>query len=363
MSWVLQYLVGLHQLGHEIYFVEKSGWRNSCFNPVRNVMTDDCGYGVKTVHELLSRFGLGDRWCFVNATDEYYGLSQKEIESVFESADLFIDMGTHGSWLDEAKSSGVCIMIDGEPGFTQMKMAKRLENGEKLPTYDYYYSTGRNIGTRYSSAPTASIQWRHLYHPVFVNLFKCTPGSRNGPFTTVMNWQSYEPLTYNGQTYGHKDVEFAQFMRLPRMTDHPLEVAVSGKHTPISQLHENGWRVSDGHDVTLSFDSFLAYICNSTGEFSVCKSGYVRHNTGWFSDRSAAYLASGRPVILQDTGFSQHLPCGQGLFAVRTSYDAVGAIEEICGNYQLHSKRARELAAEYLDVSIILPKFLSEVGV
>jgi hypothetical protein len=272
-------------------------------------------------------------------------------------------MGTHGAWLGEAVAAGRRVLIDGEPGSTQMKMQNRLDAGESLPKYDAYFSTGRNVGTGHSTAPTAGKAWRPLFHPVVPDVFPPVPPRPGALYTTVMNWQSYAPLTYRGVTYGHKDVEFARFMDLPSLTAAPLEVAVSGKETPSDRLRAAGWRVRDAHEVTLSFDSFRSYLLSSRGEFAVCKSGYVRHNTGWFSDRGAAYLASGRPVVMQETGFSAHLPCGEGLFAVRTAEEAAGAIAEIERDYPRHSRRAREVAVEYLDARRVLPAFLGELGV
>jgi hypothetical protein len=363
MSWVLQYLLGFQRLGHEVFFVEKSGYADSCYNPVTNTMSDDAAYGTEVVHRLLSVFELGERWCYVDAAGRYHGLSRQRIEAVFRTADLFVDMGTHGNWLPEAAETGLRVLVDGEPAFTQMKMENRIEAGERVPEYDRYYTTGRSIGTPASTAPSAGERWGWVFHPVDVDLFKPTPARPDAPYTTVMNWQSYEPVLYQGVEYGHKDVEFRKFVHLPAMTDAPLELAVSGKKIPREQLGESGWRLRDSHDVTMSFDSFSRYVRESRGEFGVCKSGFVVTRSGWFSDRSAAYLASGRPVVLQDTGFGTHLPCGEGLFAVHAAEDAAAAIDEIETRYEFHARRAREIAEEYLDGRKVLGRLLEEIGV
>ena len=362
MSWVLQYLVGFRRLGHEVYFVEKAGYSNACYDPVRDVMSDDCTYGIGAVNGLLGRFGLGERWCFVDAAGRYYGLSRRRIEEILGSADLFMDMGTHGSWLPEAEGAARRVLVDGEPGFTQMKMEKRLRAGETLPNYDLYYTTGWNIGSPASSAPAAGKNWRHLFHPVVVDMFQPAPIDPSGLFTTVMNWQSYEPVEFDAEIYGHKDVEFERFLDLPRRTGARLEIAVSGTSVPHEILAEAGWAVRDAHEVTASFDAFGDYIRRSKGEFSVCKSGYVKTHSGWFSDRSAAYLASGRAVVLQDTGFSAHLPCGRGLFAPRTVEEAAAALDAINHTPERHAGWAREIAGEYLDAPKVLGNFLAEVG-
>jgi hypothetical protein len=361
MSWVLQYLVGFDRIGHDVTFVEKSGYPNSCYDPARDVMSDDCSYGTKAVAALLDRFGLGGRWCFVDAGGRYHGLGRAEVETALAEADVFVDMGTHGAWLPEAEGAGLRVLIDGEPGFTQMKMDLRLRAGEVLPEYDLYYSAGQNVGTRRSSAPAAGKAWRHLFHPVVVDLFPNASGP-GGAFTTVMNWQSYEPLEYDGAVFGHKDVEFRKFESLPTRTDATLEVAVSGRDVPSDELASAGWRIIDAHAVTSSFDSFVQYVRASRGEFSVCKSGYVQTRSGWFSDRSAAYLASGRPVVLQDTGFAEHLPCGEGLFAVQDVDEAVAALAAIESDYERHSRASRHIAAEHLDARTVLRRFLDELG-
>ena len=362
MSYVLQYLVGFQRLGHDVYFAEKAGYANSCYDPVRNVMSDDCSYGVAAVEKLLARFGLEDRWCFVDAKGRYHGLSRSGIDETFRTADLFVDMGTHGAWLPEA-TNGVRVLLDGEPGFNQMKMERRRAAGETLPDYDYYYTAGSNVGTSLSTAPTAARSWRHMWHPVVTDMFSDDPARPGVPFTTVMNWESHDPLEFEGRTYGQKAHEFERFIELPQKTSNTLEIAVAGRRVPVQRLLDAGWQVRDAHEVTSSFDCFAEYIKSSRGEFSVCKHVFVATNSGWFSDRSAAYLACGRPVVIQDTGFSAHLPCGEGLIAVRTVAEAAEALDEVAKDYPHHSKRAREIAAGYLEASKVLGQFLAELNI
>ena len=363
LSWVLQFLVGFKRLGHEIYFVEKYGYPNSCYDPTKETMTDDCTYGVTVLEKLLESVGLKNTWCFVDRSEEYHGISKQNIEEIFRTADMFIDMGTHGSWATEAEKTGMRVLIDGEPAFTQIKMANNLSAGIEQPQYDQYFTTGKNINTEYSTSPTAGIKWKYLYHPVQVDMFSVIPCPKNAFYSTVMNWQSHEPIEYNGKIYGQKNIEFQKFIDLPKHVSVGMQVAVSGKKLPIDTLKKSGWDVADARLMTISFERFRKYISESRGEFSVCKNVFVANQSGWFSDRSAAYLASGRPVIMQDTGFSRHLPCGEGLFAFNTVEDAKMAIEEIESDYELHSKMARQIAFEYLDTGIVLKSFLKELGI
>jgi hypothetical protein len=363
LSWALQWLVGFQRLGHDIYFVEKSGYPGSCFDPRRNVMSDDCTYGVAVLHGLLERFGLERRWCFVDAAGNYHGLARLAIEEILRSADLFIDMGTHGSWLPEAAKAGLRVLVEAEPGYTQMKMAHRLAAGEALDEYDRHYSIGQNIGTSASTAPAAGKAWRAVFNPVVPELFPTTPAPADGPFTTIMNWRAHDTVCFDGRTFGQKDVEFARFVDLPARTTVPLELAVAGADVPVETLRAKGWRLLNAHAVTMSVEAFTSYIQASRGEFSVCKNVFVATRSGWFSDRSAAYLASARPVVVQDTGFRAHLPCGEGLFAVATIEQAAAALDEIAVDYAHHSRAAREIAREHLAASKVLTRFVDELGV
>jgi hypothetical protein len=363
LSWPLQWLVGFQRLGHDVYMFERAGYAESCFDPSRNIMTDDCAFGVVAVRSLLERFGLEQRFSYLDTFGSYHGLARSVIDEVFRTADLFLDIGTHGTWLSEAADARLRVIIDLEPGFRQIKWRQALDSGEPIPQYDYYYTNGLNIGTPKATVPDLGIEWRHVMNPIVLDLVRPQPGRReDAAFTTVMNWQAHDPLNHRGLTYGQKDVEFGKFIELPRCVKVPMEIAVSGR-IPRQALATAGWRVRSAHDVTCTYDSYHDYIGGSRGEFSVCKHVFVATNSGWFSDRSAAYLGSGRPVILEDTGFSQHLPCGRGLFAVRSQDEAAAAIGEVVAAENRHRDWARELAAEYFDTDKVLRRFLGQLGI
>jgi hypothetical protein len=361
LSWTLQYLVGLTNLGHDVYLVEKYAYNNSCYNPVKKVMSNDCSYGTKVVSDLLSRFGLMDKWCFVQKGGVYHGLSKQKINEVFRTADLYIDIGAHNRWAKES-SSTLRVFIDVDPAFTQIKWHNQLMD-IPLPVYDHYYTIGMNVGREGNVIPTSGITWKYIYNPVNTHMFSRTFPAQNASYTTIMNWQSYECITYNGISYGQKDIEFEKFMSLPQLVDAAMEIAVHGlSKTKAEIIHNRGWVINAAQEVTSSYDAFCKYLANSKGEFSVCKNVYVATSSGWFSDRSAAYLASGRPVVVQDTGFKKHLPVGEGLFAVTNLDEAQAAIGEIESNYSFHSQKAWEIASEYLEASKVLKNFLNELG-
>lgn len=365
LSWALQYLTGLKDLGHDVYFVEKHMYDDSCFDPVKQVLSNDCTSGVKIVSELLDRFGLGDKWCFVGEGDQYYGMSKDEIESVFTNADLYIENGAHEAWNEElATSKAITAYIDVDPAFTQIRWFNRANLGFPVPQFDYYFTNGLNVGREGNILPTCDLDWKYIFNPANIKLFHHAAPDVHSPYSTIMNWRSYSARPkLNGIAYGHKEDEFLKFQDLPSLIDHPLEIALA--NVPVGkdkELERMGWKIRHAQEVTFTYDIFLDYLSNVRGEFSVVKNMYAATYSGWFSDKSAAFLASGRPVVLQETGFSSHLPVGEGLFAVNDVMEAKEAIEKIESNYPLHSGRALEIAKEYLDTTKVLGKFLGELG-
>jgi hypothetical protein len=299
----------------------------------------------------------------VDFDGNYHGLNRPEIEAVFRGADCFVEHLRVCEWVEEAAHCRLRVMVDGEPGWTQIQRELHKQNGTPVPYFDRYYTVGLNIGTSAAMAPDADQAWGTLLDPVVTDLFSTSFLPSSGAYTTVMSWQAQGALVYQNRVYGMKDLEFAKFFDLPKHVPVEMEIAVAGKNTPTKELLAAGWKVADAHQVTTTFDGWYSYIAASRGEFSVAKNVFVATNSGFFSDRSAFYLSLARPVVMQETGFSAHLPCGRGLFAVRTVEEAADAIREIEGNYAAHARAAREIAVEYLDSKVVLGRFLRELGV
>ena len=233
----------------------------------------------------------------------------------------------------------------------------------RLPEYDAYYTVGQNIGNADCKVPTLGRTWKHVVDPVCPELFPVTATPADAAFTTVMSWQAHEPITHDGVTYGQKDVEFSRFLDLPHRTSCRLEIAVGGKRVPWETLASAGWTVAESHRLSSTLDDFWDYLRRSRGEFSVCKNVFVASRSGFFSERSAAYLACGRPVVLQDSGWSAYFPTGRGLFAVEDVDQAAAAIDAVMTEPERHSKWARDVAEEHFGVDVVLTRFLSELGV
>ncbi len=359
VQWFLGWVGGFHQLGHDVVFVEKATWPDSCFDPTTGTTGSDCSYGLRTVASVLGRHGLDGRWCYVDESGRYHGMSRSEVADAFASADVFLDL-EWGDWREESATSGLRVFIDGEPGWFQIKL--ELQSDPDPPTYDVYYTVGLNIGTDRSPAPTAGIEWRHTHSPVLISDYPDHPASPDGAYVTIMNWRSHNELEYLGTTYGQKDVEFARFMTLPRLVEAPFTLAVAGA-PPRDELRAHGWSLTDPHRVTSSIASFKRFLRGSRGYFSVAKNVRVETNAGWFSDTAGYSLATGRPVILQENGFSDHLPTGLGLFAVMDAEGAAAAVRSIEGDYPAHAVAARRIAEEHLDSRVVLGRLLDDLGI
>jgi hypothetical protein len=358
--WHLAWLNGIRCSGHEIYFVEKSMWPNACYDVSRKVMTDDCNYGISKIKLLFESYGLGNNWCFVDYNNKYYGMSRKRVESIFGTADLFIDL-EWGEWEEESLKVPLRAFFDGEPGWFQLKLIQMIEKGISIPKYDYYFTDGNLIGTEKCKVPTAGIEWRYMPPPALIS--NNNPVNQGNMFTTVMNWKSNKHIQINGITYGQKDMEFEKFIQLPAFTGNILEVAVSGSNVPKEQLVNNGWKIKQADDISVSVESYLEYIKGSKGEFSVAKNVFVDTWSGWFGDRPAYYMSFGKPVILQDTGWSEYLPPGEGLFSFSNMVEAIDAIYAINDDYDRHSKRAREIAFDHFEANKVIKNFLNTVGI
>ena len=300
----------------------------------------------------LEPYGLDERWCYIDWRQDYYGYTRKAWLDVCSGADLFINL-SGGSWLwrDEYAAIPHSAYIDTDPGFTQLDAARRPGRLEFLSRYGALFTFGRNIGTQACSVPTHGLAWNHTWQPLSVDLWWPTGEPSGHAFTTVMTWK----ISSFRQIGGNKDQELHRFLDLPQHVSTPLELAVNG---PQEFLSAHGWRCRDAFAVSHNPEVYHDYIASSLGEFSVAKHTYVATNSGWFSDRTECYLASGRPAIVQDTGFTAHLPVGEGLCAYTTFEEAKEALEKVASNYDQNARAARDLAVAHFAPEVVLPPLL-----
>jgi hypothetical protein len=354
VTWCsLMYLLGLRALGHEVLYVEDTG--ECVYDPERNEISLDPSYGTRYIHEALEPFGLGDRWSFVNYDGTYHGLSSESVRAWCADADLFVNLsGGCWFWRDEYRAIPRRVFIDSDPVFTQLAIAKAEPwYVDFFRGFDHLFTFGANIGTPASDVPTSGFTWRHTRQPVVTELWRTDAPPSRDRFTTVMTWRT-ESFT---DVDGNKDREFVGFLRLPALTGSRFELAVNG---PMELLGEHGWSPVPAMDVSRTLWDYRDFIRGSKAEFGVAKHAYVSRRSGWFSDRTECYLAAGRPAVVQDTGWSDHLPSGTGLLGFSTLDEAIAGLESVERDYAAHACRAAEIASEWFDASRVLPGFLEE---
>jgi len=352
VTWCsLMYLLGLRALGHEVLYIEDTG--ECIYDLAKDAVSLDPSYGTRHIHNALEPFGLGHRWSFVNYDGVHHGVSGEAVRTFCTEADLFVNLsGGSWFWRDEYAQIPRRVFVDSDPVFTQLAIAK----GEKwyvefFRGFSHLFTFGANIGTPASDVPTSGFTWHKTWQPVVTDLWRTDVPPSGDRFTTVMTWKT-ESFT---DVDGNKDREFVRFLDIPGRTRHHFELAING---PQDMLREHGWPTVDGMSVSRSLWDYREFIQGSKGEFGVAKHAYVSRRSGWFSDRTECYLAAGRPALVQDTGWSEHLPTGTGLIAFSTPEEAIDGLDCLDRDYVQHARRAEEIAREYFDASQVLPRFL-----
>jgi len=351
VTWCsLMYLLGLRALGHEVFYIEDTG--ECVYDPVANTRATDPGYGTTYINGALAPYGLGDRWSFVNYDGSYHGQSVERVRDYAAGADLFINLsGGSWFWRDEYAAIPHKVFIDSDPAFTQLAIAKAEPwYVAFFQRFDHLFTFGANVGTAASTIPTGEFTWHKTWQPITIADWETAAPPRDR-FTTVMTWQ-IESFTDVG---GNKDQEFVKFIELPSKTTQRFELAING---PQQLLRQYGWDTVEAMKVSRTPDGYRAFIHGSKAEFGVAKHTYVATRSGWFSDRTECYLASGRPALVQDTGWTAHLPAGDGLLAFSTLDDAIAGLDRINTDYERHARRARELADAHFDARVVLPRLL-----
>jgi hypothetical protein len=361
LSWAL----GFKRLGFDVCFVEQIT-PPGCVDESGVMTSFAASANLAWFQAVMTRFGLEDSCALVyGEAGETWGLSSAELLAWAESADLLLNISGHLT-LDSIKRLPRCrVYLDEDPGFTQMWQASGLI-GAQLGGHDFYFTLAQNIGETDCSIPTSGMSWQPIRTPVVLEHWPVSRSLAFDRFTTVGSWRgAFGPVTFEGNTYGAKVHEFRKFIDLPRRSGRLFEMALQihpGDQKDLDALREHGWYIVNPHYVAGTPEAFRRYVQNSSAEFSVAQGIYVQTNSGWFSDRTVRYLASGKPALVQDTGFSRNLPTGEGLVAFRTMEEAVAGAESIAGDYARHCRAARRIAEEYFDSDIVLRKMLQEIG-
>jgi hypothetical protein len=359
-TWViLQYVLGLKQLGHKVYFVEQlpSGATSNetAFSQSRN---------AEYFRQVVSEFGLERSSALIaHDSQETVGISYDDLRAIAGRADVLLNVS--GAFTDDglAERIPIRIYLDLDPAFTQFWQTQNIDMN--LSGSTHFATVGLALSDDGCTVPSCGVQWIPIRQPVVLKQWPAGCEVVNDALTTIANWRGYGSVEHDGVFYGQKVHSLRQFMSLPQSTPESFLLALSihpGERQDLAALARNGWGIVDPARVAATPSLYRLFIQQSKAEFGIAKSGYVSARCGWFSDRSVCYLASGRPVFAQDTGFSKYLPTGEGLFAFANEDDVMSAIDAIRSDYTRHSHAARALAAELFDSDKVLGDLLRTTG-
>lgn len=363
VTWdYIQYALGFRALGHDVWYLEDTGtW---AYDPVKMEPSADCSHNTAYLGRVMEKFGMGDRWIYRNGADEtYHGVTNPaEAQKIIASADVLANV-SGACWLrPETAAIPLKLFLDGDPMFTQIGLANDpdSEYAKRVASHERHFSFGLNIGQKDCEVPTAGLHWRPTVQPIALDYWNpaspapTMPHIADGAWTTVMNWASYAPKDFQGKKYGQKDIEFERFLDLPQISDEKFVLAMGqgvGNKRPTEMLESKGWQIIEPDTYLPDYTTYHEFLSRSKGEWSIAKNGYVTSRSGWFSCRSACYLAAGKPVVVQDTGWSDHLPSGDGAIAFHTPEEAAKALDLINKNYNHHSVAARAYAETHFDAA------------
>ncbi len=356
-AWVfLQYLLGFRRLGWDVFFVDRTDRGTDCR---LNASSSDT---LRYLHGVLSAFDLGESWAVLHA-DEVIGCSRSALVDRLRRSEILLNvMG----FLDDEELLAVTsrrVFLDIDPGYGQYW--RKLGLVDVFGNHDCHVTIGGNVGAPACSIPVCGIDWIVTRPPVVLAEWPPVPPVRD-VFTTVATWRSpYGTLECDGETLGSRVHEFRQFLALPQSSTVSFELAldIDKRETKdLAALRDHGWRLVDPKAVAGDPGTYRAYLQQSAAEFMVAQSMYVKTKSGWFSDRSACYLASGKPVLAQDTGLSSLYPVGEGLVVFSSLEEAVAGAEYIRADYARHAQAARELAVDYFESDKVLGLLLDDLG-
>jgi hypothetical protein len=366
-AWqALHYLVGLRALGFDPYFYEDTSYYGECFDPVSGEMGPPRPGAIAFAADFFGRHGFGDRWIFWDAQrDRYAGRDAETADAVLADAALLVSLA--GVNRLPRRVGRRRAFVDLDPGVTQIQAQHDAGMRALLDEFDVHFSVGENIGGAACPVPTGAWTWHATRQPVALELWEPLAAVPDAPLTTIGRWDERRRVQeLRGVRYAwSKRDQWLRFLDLPQRSGAAFELAMDVDKNPgdAERLAEHGWGLVNPLAVSSDAGRYRDYIRSSRGEFSVAKQLNVELATGWFSDRSACYLAAGRPVIVQDTGLRTALPTGAGVLTFRTPEEAVAAVQSVVSDWELHSAAARRIAERYFAAPWVLAELLDRTGV
>ncbi len=367
----IHYIVGLQRLGHEVFYIEDSA--RLPYDPIAGEITNEHTYATQKLAALAAQFGFENRWAFCARylpDQACIGLPKSRVVELYRTADAILNICGTQEFNEDLLQSERVIYVESDPGLEQIRVDKNEPAPiEYLSRHRSLFTFGENIGLPEFPVPLHNFEWLPTRQPVVTDFWKsASPPPPDARFTTIANWNTgdLKDIEWRGEKYlWSKSLEFLRFIDAPRRSGESFELATSIREQPtIDRLLANQWTLSNPDQSSIHHDRYVSFIQNSKGEFTVAKDQYVRLATGWFSDRSACYMAAGRPVITQQTGFTAHFGGdNRGLFAFQNLDEIAEAVRAINADYALHSRAAFDIAAEHFEATKVLASLIDRAGV
>ena len=366
----VHYVVGLQRLGYDVYYIEDSA--RLPYNPETFEVNNEFDYAVKVLNRLAGEFDFKNRWAFCARylkRNPTAGLPFKKIRQLYRDADAILNICGTQEFNDDLLKSDRIIYVESDPGVEQIKIDKGVRSTvDYLSRHHALFTFGENVGTKKFPVPPHGLKWHATRQPVVTHLWKTNQAPKPAAvFTSIANWSTsgLKDITWRGRKYlWSKSREFLRFVAAPRRSGETFELATNIQDRKTREKFEsNGWRFTSPLQMSVDYWLYRDYIQQSKGEFTVAKDQYVQLNTGWFSDRSACYLAAGRPVIMQETGFTKNYGADAGLLAFRSLGEIAEAVKIINADYSKHSGAARQIVREIFEAEKVLKSLLDRAGI
>jgi hypothetical protein len=366
----LHYIIALQRLGHDVYYIEDS--TRHPYHPEKRECIPEFDYTSDLFARLAARFEFADQWSFCARyldRELTAGMSREKVTELYRDADAILNVCGAQEINEDLIGNDRLLYIDSDPGLEQIKVDVAPDHTvEHLQQHRALFTFGENVGTPEFAVPSHDVRWLPTRQPIVTDLWRSETAPPPGAvFTSIANWNTsgLKDIEWRGETYlWNKAPQFLRHIAAPRSAGETLELAVEmGDAETRARFEGNGWRLRDAFYLSINCDTYREYIQHSKGEFTVAKDQYVRLNTGWFSDRSACYLAAGRPVITQQTGFTKYYGGTAGLFAFDSLAEVAEAVKTINADYAHHSRAAFEIAREFFEAEKVLASLLERAGV
>jgi hypothetical protein len=368
IAWqLIHHLVGLRRLGFAVYYIEDTA--TAPYDARVKSLVGNCSYSLQYIHKTLARIGMEEGWAYRDGLQgQWYGMPPQKVEELFTQARYAINLcGASNPATLTFRPRGKLLYLETDPILYQVRLAQGDRAAlQFLAGHDAHVTYGENLGAADCPIPLTHFRWGKTRPPVTFEYWPFRGDTRCPRFTTVATWHNRgKDCTFAGETYQwSKHANFRALITLPRQTAQPIELAVEIDNTQeLEAFQQQNWVLTNPLTVSQDIDDYHRYIDTSRGEFTVSKDVVARTRSGWFSDRSVCYLAAGKPVVTQETGFSKYIPTGRGLFSFSTADEVVAAFEAINSDYLTHARAAREIAREYFSAEKVLRHLLNDVGV